>query len=405
MCDILQQRLRDFGVYLSALADLRHDRQFLKSGHYVCNVDFSCFYPFFWGSYKRPANFTDRVRLNMFSRYVDRVDDSGMVFAFSRSTIFEMMASIWSEVRHLQHISRNPSLAEQHTRRIGRFFDSDEDHSSEEYAKQLSFYYGLIPADRADKTNIDLTIDLLKRKKIVSFYDVFGYEEVRRLRSEINSLADEISPSFIQKPDEQLRDPDMKAIRKDVDVRNIATSAVLSQRFDGYLAPFLCAPYTVKHDTYAEVKRSHFVAGFWFEALNEVGKFEDASIIADSMLRDAKTCSDWLRRYRDERYEDLPDFAASDIGTFLLNYIDPLESPHMKNEIDVKVMKDRIAGKASSTKEFRDAVDERGAEYIAKAREMIRSFEGDDDLIAETGIEDNPRAREVLGMFFPKKDI
>lgn len=326
-------------------------------------------------------------------------------FAFSRATVLEMMHSIWTEINHLRHISQNPHILEQHHRRIELFNKDNGAYSGEDYSKDLRFYCGIIPDATAQKTNIDTTIDLLKSGKIVSFYDVFGKEEVKKLRGKINSLTEEITPRFHHRPGFADRDPEARELHKAVDCRNIATSAIISSTFDGYLAPFLCAPYSVRHKTFEDVKRSHFVPGFFFEALSDSCAFEDASIIVERMYRECLTCMDWFNRYTGFQYDKLPDFATRDIANFLLNYIDPLEGDYMKNEIDIKIMRDRIAGKTSSTAEFKNAVEEKGAEYIEKAREVLKSFQTDDEILEETGVDQNPRAKEVLSFFLPSKHV
>lgn len=86
----LSQRKTEFGVYSSALVDLKADMPYLCDRKHICNVDFSLYYPFFWSEQQDARNFTDRVRLSLFSNYVDNAKNSRMQFVYTRATLFEI---------------------------------------------------------------------------------------------------------------------------------------------------------------------------------------------------------------------------------------------------------------------------------------------------------------------------
>lgn len=234
----LGARAHEFDAYLAALADLKADMSFLENGRYICNVDFSLFYPFFWEDEAKIETFSDKLRLNLFYNYIEYSQFSRMKFVFTRSTIFEMLTSIYSKFKKINKIHEQPKTIEVHQKEIDRVL-SDDVVNADYYAQRLNYFYNLMPNNNGT-SNIDLTINLLSQGVISSVYDVYGFEEVRRLRSEINQLTDEISPKFYQKPSRS-DDPHFKQLAKDVDCRNIATSVILSKNFKNYNMPYLCA--------------------------------------------------------------------------------------------------------------------------------------------------------------------
>lgn len=398
MNDILSKRNREFGTYASALVDLKDDLLFMESNRYICNIDFTLYHPFFWSEQHGVETFSDRVRYNIFNSYIESASKSRMQFVFTRATIFEILTSIYSRLKQINQIYRNPNKVEKHQREIEKFLSDDHAVTAADYADKLREYNNLFPIGNS-YNNIDTTVELLKKGIISSVYDVFGREEIKKLREEINKLTEEIAPKFYQRPSRnRYADPELRKIAKDVDCRNIAISMVLSDKFEEFSIPYFCAPYNVHHNSYQVVKRNHFVPGFWLEALKGGSGFNDGKIIAERMYDEALTCVKWLNLYREHDYSSLPDEAARDIGHFMMSYIEPLEVKSMnhKNDFSADEMRDRIAGKSATSKSFQNALAEKEAEFILKARSIISSFEPDEALLHETGLEDNPRAREIL---------